>query len=152
MTQQTSTRTGRCLCGTVRFSFTPLHEHFDACHCSMCRRWSAGPALAIQADGEPDIEGKAAVIAYASSEWGERHFCGRCGTNLFWRAPDYGYYGVSVGAIDDIEGLAFTKEIFIDHKPGQYAFANDTVHMTEAEVAALFAGPADGDSGSDGDG
>jgi hypothetical protein len=130
---------GSCLCGAVSFTFTPKEPHADVCHCSMCRTWSSGPAFAIQSDGEPTIDGAENITAFKSSDWGNRHFCKTCGTNLFWTAPDYGYFGVSVGPLKDTSALTFTKQIFIDKKPALYTFADDTKNMTEAEVMAMFA-------------
>ncbi|MEL6373959.1 MAG: GFA family protein [Pseudomonadota bacterium] len=134
---------GGCLCGAVRFTAMLKAAHADVCHCSKCQRWSAGPAFATQIDGEPTIEDASTITVYASSDWGQRHFCGRCGTNLFWRAPDYGYYGVSVGALDDVSALTFTKELFIDEKPALYAFAGERQRMTGPELEAFFASMAE---------
>ena len=39
---------------------------------------------------------------------------------------------------DDIE-FDFTEQIFIDRKPSYYAFANQTMNLSEAEVFAKFA-------------
>lgn len=139
------TLTGKCLCGAVRFSFAPAEPEVDACHCTMCRRWSGGPALSIKASGEPAIDGVENVAAYKSSEWGERRFCQVCGTHLFYSAPSFGYFGVSAGAVDDLSGLSFTTEIFIDHKPALYDFANNTRRLTEVEFVALVSGPLEKD-------
>ncbi|MBI1385039.1 MAG: GFA family protein [Rhizobiales bacterium] len=132
--------TGKCLCGAVRFTFAPAEPHFDACHCGMCRRWGGGPALTVRALAAPAVEGADNVATYKSSEWAERHFCRTCGSHLFSVAPAFDYYGVSYGAIDDVSGLAFTMEIFIDRKPDAYAFANETRKLTEADFVAMVSG------------
>lgn len=141
MSQMTS-RSGRCLCGRVMFTFTPAEAEIDACHCGMCRRWGGGPGLSVKATGEPEIKGNEHVVTYKSSEFGERHFCRECGSHLFYSAPAFGYFGVSAGALDDLAGLTLTSEIFIDRKPDAYAFANPTVKLTEAEFIAMVSASA----------
>ncbi|CAN0603430.1 unnamed protein product [Ectocarpus sp. 12 AP-2014] len=39
--------TGKCLCGAVKISADTNTREVAACHCDMCRRWSAGPFIEI---------------------------------------------------------------------------------------------------------
>ena len=133
----TAKLSGRCLCGAVRFSGTPKEPHMDACHCSLCRRWSAGPFLSVNC---PDLVVEGEVRTYASSEHAEREFCGTCGSTLFWRMKDGSMIAVSAQAFDDPSGLPLAIEIFVDEKPSTYEFANATEKMTGPEVIAAFAG------------
>ncbi len=135
----TNSMSGGCLCGAVRFTATPENDEMGACHCGMCRRWSGGPYLAVSCGESVKVEDEAVLKSYASSEWGERVFCSNCGTSLFWRMRDGSHTSVAVSAFDDPGAFRFTREIFIDEKPGNYAFANETTKMTGAEVVALFA-------------
>lgn len=134
-------RSGRCLCGNVAYTFELAELEIDACHCGMCRRWSGGPGLSVKAAGLPVVTGGDYVAIYKSSEWGERHFCKACGSHLFYSAPAFGYFGVSAGTIDDLDGLVLTTEIFIDCKPDAYAFANPSRKLTEAEFLAMVSAP-----------
>ncbi|HRN61961.1 MAG TPA: GFA family protein [Luteimonas sp.] len=130
---------GHCLCGRVHLRVVPEALHADACHCGMCRRWGGGPVLSIPCgDRVTVVQGEDDVTAFDSSEWAQRCFCRHCGSHLFYRLREAGTCFVSAGLFGDIEGLAFTTEIFIDHKPDWYAFANPTRKMTEAEVMAAF--------------
>jgi len=131
--------TGRCLCGVIRFEGTPKAREMDACHCRMCRRWSAGPFLAVEMEGGLRIDGEDQLGVYASSDWGERCFCRRCGSVLFWRLRDGSHTAVSAGALDTPDALVFSKEIFVDEKPAHYAFAGDRPRQTGAEAMAGFA-------------
>ena len=137
--RQVSPMSGRCLCGAVRFSGTPAEMHMDACHCSFCRRWSAGPFMSVNC---PDltVEDDSALATFSSSEHAERQFCGKCGSTLFWRMKDGSMIAVSAQAFDDPSGLPLEIEIFVDEKPSTYDFANPTQKMTGAEVVAAFAG------------
>jgi hypothetical protein len=138
-------RSGSCLCGAVRFTASPQDHEFGACHCSMCRRWSAGPFLSVECGGTVVIEDSACVGFYRSSEWAERGFCTRCGTPLFYRLVGQTFYAVSLEAFDDRSNFQFASQIFIDEKPTYYDFANATKTMTGAEVFAAFAaGGGDG--------
>ncbi len=132
-------RAGGCLCGAVRFSATPADDEVSACHCSMCRRWTAGPFLVRDCGTSLTFEDTSSLGAYRSSEWAERGFCKQCGTPLYYRLIDKDMYFVSAEAFDDRNYYTFTSQIFIDEKPNYYDFANKTHNMTGAEVFALFA-------------
>ncbi|GLK56249.1 hypothetical protein JOD31_002286 [Methylopila capsulata] len=131
-------RTGGCLCGAVRFS-AKAAAHMDVCHCSMCRRWSGGVFMTVPVE-ELAIEDEGALRAFASSGYGERVFCGTCGSSLFWRMQDGSAVVASLQAFDDPSGIAFAEEIFIDDKPALYSFADDTAKLTGAEFIARVSG------------
>jgi hypothetical protein len=130
---------GGCLCGAVRFTAARRDRDFGACHCSMCRRWSAGPFLAIECGDTVAIDDPSDLGIYGSSEWAERGFCRQCGTPLFYRLVGQNFYAVSVEAFDDRSDFRFASQIFIDEKPAYYDFANATKNMTGQEVFAAFA-------------
>jgi hypothetical protein len=136
-----SEQSGGCLCGAVRFTATPADHEVGACHCSMCRRWSAGPFLVRDCGTTLKVEDVSNLGVYRSSDWAERAFCKQCGTPLYYRLIDKDMYFVSAEAFDDVKDYALTTQIFIDEKPGYYDFANKTHNMTGAEVFAAFAPP-----------
>jgi hypothetical protein len=138
-------QSGRCLCGAVRFTAAPRERTFGACHCSMCRRWTGGPFLAVDCGDTVVIEDTASLGVYRSSAWAERCFCVKCGTVLLYRLVDKNHYFVSAEAFDD-KDFAFTSQIFVDEKPPYYEFANATRNMTGPEVFAAFAA-SQGDGG-----
>lgn len=129
---------GSCMCGAVKFSATPSVLEMSVCHCSMCRNWSGGSYMAVACD-EMDVVDDKHLKTFGSSEWGERQFCGECGSTLVWRMKSGEYLTVSAQAFDDPSVFKFTSQIFTDHKPDNYDFANETQNMTQAEVMALFA-------------
>jgi hypothetical protein len=122
---------GKCLCGAVSFEGEG-DGHFHACHCAMCRAWSGGPVLGARLELTA-LRGDAAMRAYASSGWGERVFCGECGSHLFWRMADGSMVFAFAGALDQADELTLTMEIFTDSQPKSYALAGDHRRMTEAE-------------------
>ena len=129
---------GRCLCGAVSFTAEIAGRGIDVCHCSMCRRWTGGPLLGLAHDGAVRFQGAEHIGVYASSDWGERGFCRVCGSSLYWRVRGTDEYSFCAGALDDQSALALTTEIFIDEKPGYYAFANETRKLTGEEAMASF--------------
>ncbi|BAU63550.1 glutathione-dependent formaldehyde-activating GFA [Stanieria sp. NIES-3757] len=134
---------GSCLCGAVSLSTTSMNPHVAACHCSMCRKWGGGAFLAVKCDSDVSFQGEENIRIYQSSEWGERGFCNKCGSHLFYRLKQNHQYYVPVGIFDNSEGLIFTDQVFIDEKPDYYSFANETKNMTGAEVFAQFAPPSE---------
>ena len=142
------THTGSCLCGAVTFTVTELPSETGACHCKMCRRHSGGVFLGMRVPQDKiTYSGTDQIGIFKSSEWAERAFCKTCGSTLYYRvtAPGshQGDYHIGFGTLDDQSGVTLTEEIFIDKKPAGYAFAGDQKTMTEEEVFAMFASPAD---------
>lgn len=131
--------TGGCLCGEVRFSAEPVSPEMGVCHCAICRRWTGGTFMAVWCGTSVRIDDEAALGVYGSSGYGERVFCKTCGSSLMWRMRDGSHTSVAAQAFDDPARFDFTREIFIDEKPDNYAFANQTKQMTGAEVFALYA-------------
>jgi hypothetical protein len=95
--------------------------------------------MAASVDGI-EFEGKENIVRYESSDWAERGFCRRCGSNLFYYLKPADTYAVSVGAFDDAEAFRLVGEIFVDHQPPGYRFAGELSRQTEEEVLAEFSG------------
>lgn len=134
---------GKCLCGAITFTVDSPTGTIGVCHCKMCRTWSGGLVFAIEDARDLAISGEGSLGVYKSSDWGERCFCKTCGTNLFWRSEQFGHIAVMAGSIEQEDNLTFANEIYVDHTPGYFAFANDTHKLTEAEFLAQFAPPAE---------
>lgn len=129
---------GRCLCGAVHVSATIDKPVMDVCHCSICRRWSGAPMMAVGVNGEVKLEGEDSIGIYATSDWAERGFCRHCGTHLFYRLRDLSHHALPVGLLEGNTDWRFEKEIFVDDQPGYYAFVNETRRMTGEEIFAEF--------------
>ena len=131
---------GQCLCGSVKLSAKSVSKNAGVCHCSMCRQWTGGPLLAVDCGTEVEFEGAEAISTYASSEWAERGFCAKCGSNLFYKIKQTGQYIVPAGVLNIESELTLDHQIFIDEKPSYYCFSNETKNMTGAEVFAQYGG------------
>ena len=100
-------------------------QYIGSCHCG---------AVEFEFKGEENI------TLYSSSDWAERGFCKKCGSNLFYRLKDkkLNFCNFNLGTIENHEEFDFTAQIFIDSKPKNYTFSNDTKNMTEKEVLEAF--------------
>jgi hypothetical protein len=131
---------GKCMCGAVKLSATAKKPSVVACHCDMCRRWSAGPFMAVNCQAVT-FEGRENIGRMRSSDWAERGFCTQCGSNLFYHLIESDDYQIAAGLFDDQSMLRMSLQVFTDRKPEFYEFANETKMMTGAEVIAMFALP-----------
>ncbi|PSW16929.1 GFA family protein [Photobacterium sanctipauli] len=127
---------GQCLCGAIEVEAEPQKE-VGLCHCSMCRKWSSGPMFAVHCGSDVVFNGDEPTI-YQSSEWAERGFCSKCGTNLFYHLLPTNEFILSAGLFQDAD-FTLTNEIFIDEKPGYYELRNDTHKMTGQQVFEQYA-------------
>jgi hypothetical protein len=136
-----SSLSGQCMCGAVTVMAEPEGRSLAACHCEMCRRWSSGIFIAFSAKpGSVRVEGP--VKVFQSSDWAERAFCGRCGSNLWYRitaeGPGHGQHQLSAGLFD-VNGMHLGLEVFIDSKPDAYAFEGERRTMTAQECYDIYA-------------
>lgn len=135
-----SEKHGKCLCGAVSVTATPKSMNIDACHCVMCQKWGGGALLAVGCEGKTEFEGADNIAVFDSSDWAERGFCKKCGTHLFYRLKEGDHYAIPVGLFDESDEWNFAEQIFIDHKPPFYSFANKTKKLTGEEVFAQYNG------------
>ncbi len=135
---ETREATGTCLCGEVKISAKSMNTHVGACHCGMCRKWSGGPAMVFDCGANVSFSGEEHIKVYNSSDWAERGFCNRCGSHLFYRLKENNQHFMPVGLFDQLDGIVFDHQVFIDAKPEYYDFANQTTNMTGEEVFAQF--------------
>ena len=131
---------GHCLCGAVGYTAKASSHDVSVCHCSMCRRWTGGPLMYFDVDGAPSFTGISEIGVYRSSDTGERGFCKRCGSVLFWKVAVEERYTFTAGSLDTPAGLLLTKEIFIEDKPAFYDFANPTEKLRGSDAMTAYTG------------
>jgi len=109
-------RSGRCLCGAVRYDVRgPLREIL-VCHCVECRRW-AGHAWAATAAKNADLEITGDVAWFPSPQSAhaaDRGICRQCGASLFYRAPGRDRISIGAGTLDDPDGLRVAAHIWVE--------------------------------------
>lgn len=86
--------------------------------------------------GKVSFGGEGNLGRYQSSEWAERGFCTRCGSNLFYRLKQDDRYFMCMGAFDDQASFRMAGEIYIDQKPPGYAFVGEHPRQTRDEFMA----------------
>jgi hypothetical protein len=103
MTDEASHASGRCHCGAIRYSMPTAVEHHALCHCQDCRRHAGAPMVGWGLVDRDGLELSGAPKIYASSEHGRRHFCGDCGTGLFYTNEQIfpGKIDVQIATLDD---------------------------------------------------
>ena len=126
---------GQCLCGAVAIVLTGVHRHVDVCHCTMCARWGGAMYAGLESETFA-IEGEDAVATYRSSDWAERAFCSRCGSNLWYLFRPTGNRTFLAGLFDLPEGFTIKQQIFVDEKPDWYDLAQDSPMKTGPEIIA----------------
>lgn len=100
---------GGCHCGAIRYDILDQPDWHALCHCTDCRRSTGAPAVAWAilpqekvrvAKGEPRVR--------SSSADGRRHFCGDCGTGLFYtnQAIFPGLIDIQSATLDDPDAIA----------------------------------------------
>ena len=137
MTETPEILEGGCLCGAVRYRITAPFRPVIACHCRQCARWSghvvAATAVALTRfaylSGDDDD-----VTWYAASPHAERGFCGRCGSNLFWRETAADHLSIMAGTLDQPTGLMLGANIYVADKSDYYQI-NDDLPAFEAGSA-----------------
>ena len=108
-------REGGCQCGAVRYIASGEPGFAAICHCSMCRRAHAAPAVAwamFEMEQVKFTQGE--VKEYSSSGDASRGFCSDCGSQISFTADFLpGLIDISIGSLDDPESV--TPELHYWH-------------------------------------
>lgn len=118
---------GGCQCGAVRYEIGGPPLMAALCHCSMCRRANAAPAVAWAMFRDTDIrfvsDGRR---EYASSPEARRGFCAACGTPISFTASFVpGLIDITIGSLDRPEALAPTLHYWDSRRLAWMKFADD---------------------------
>lgn len=98
---------GGCQCGAVRYEVTGAPLMAAICHCTMCRRANASPAVAWALFEESKVTfTRALPKRYASSEEASRGFCEICGTPISFTATYIpGLIDLTIGSMDQPDAV-----------------------------------------------
>lgn len=98
---------GGCQCGAIRYRISGAPAMSALCHCTLCRRASAAPAVAWAMYSESQVDFLAESPAlYESSPGCRRGFCARCGTQISF-AAEYipGLIDITICSLDHPERM-----------------------------------------------
>ena len=98
---------GGCLCGAVRYRLHSRPVDCGYCHCRLCQRASGAPVLVFAAVPRGDFEFvRGQPRRYRSTSFGERWFCGDCGTQLCMQVDhEPATTDFTVATLDDAEAV-----------------------------------------------
>ncbi len=138
-------RKGHCLCGAVTLTACITDDGIMCCHCQQCQRWTGGGPLINVRVTDVKISGEDAIKHLRISDYGERGFCGTCGSTLYWRMQGAEISSLAIGLFDDQSGLTMKEEIFTDRRPDWLPHFDGASQSTEAEEFAKLEKYFEGD-------
>jgi hypothetical protein len=95
---------GSCFCGAVEIEVKGEPAAAGYCHCSSCRRWSAGPinAFTLWPNGAVVVtKGGDRIDTYNKTPQSGRKWCKACGGHLFTEHPAWNLTDVYAATIPD---------------------------------------------------
>jgi len=131
--------TGGCACGAVRYRVAAGPRDVAYCHCRLCQKTSGAPTLAwasVPIESFAYTEGAPRV--YRSSDWGERRFCGECGTQLeFRRSRGARSVDITLASLDDPEALRPAYHVWTASRISWFDTADDLPRHPDEPAGAL---------------
>jgi len=94
---------GSCHCGAISYEASGDPVYSALCHCSDCRKSAGAPMVGWALFPEDQVTTSGKPVAYQSSKDATRHFCGNCGTGLFYTNPVTfpGMIDIQTATLDD---------------------------------------------------
>jgi hypothetical protein len=125
----TEPRTGRCLCGAVRYEVHGPLRDILVCHCQECRRWhghvgafTAAPRDQLVLVEQRDLRWIESPDSDASAR---RGFCGECGSSVFWDSPARATISIAAGTLDDATELRIAGHVYLSQAGDYYERPRD---------------------------
>ena len=124
---------GGCQCGALRYQISGAPVVVAICHCTMCRRANAAPAVAWAMFQDAQVAfTKGAPAAYASSPEAQRGFCPTCGTQISFTATYIpGLIDITVGSLDRPDAVAPVLHYWDSKRLPWMRFADDLPRHAE---------------------
>jgi len=95
---------GSCFCGAVELTVRGAPAAMGYCHCSSCRRWSAGPVNAFtlwKPEAVTVTKGADRLGVYNQTDRSFRKWCVTCGGHVLTDHPRMGLVDVYAAVVPD---------------------------------------------------
>jgi len=94
---------GGCLCGAVRYRIFGKADGTCHCHCKSCRKSTGSAMVTWTTVAKKHFELiSGTLVAYPSSDKGNRLFCADCGSHIAFENTEYpDYLDITVGTLDE---------------------------------------------------
>jgi hypothetical protein len=132
-----STITGSCLCGSVKFEVTPPFMAFRYCHCSRCQKASGAAHAANAFLPEKQFKWLAgeSLVKLFKLPGAKRFsvaFCTQCGTRVPYKVPTTENVLIPAGVLDADPGARPENSIFWKSKAAWYVAPDEMKKFDEA--------------------
>jgi hypothetical protein len=100
-----NTYMGSCFCGAVEVTVTGEPAAMGFCHCTSCRKWSAGPVNAFtlwKPNAVKITKGVSNVATYNKTQQSFRKWCKTCGGHVMTDHPPFELVDVYAATIPDL--------------------------------------------------
>ena len=120
MTTTENVARGQCQCGAIHYAAAGEPVYHALCHCRDCRRSSGAPLVAWALFPRDAVTITGQPVVYASSEPAQRHFCGACGTGLFYTNETVfpGMIDIQTATLDDPEVFPLGIQVQVAERIG----------------------------------
>jgi hypothetical protein len=106
---------GRCFCGAIELRVLGEPVAMGYCHCTSCRRWSAGPVNAFtlwKPSAVTITRGADQLVAFSKSPNSVRKWCKTCGGHVLTEHPGFELTDVYAAVLED---FPFTPSVHVNY-------------------------------------
>jgi hypothetical protein len=133
---------GGCLCGAVRYEVRGPLRDVVVCHCEECRRWHGHACAYTAAERGALVLGASEALRWVESPRSDararRGFCVRCGSSLFWDAPEEATISIAAGTLDRPTSLRTVAHVYIDGAGDYYELPEDGLPRYERSSGSAW--------------
>ena len=126
---------GSCLCGQIRYEISGKVGAIMHCHCVTCRK-AHGSAFSSVAAVEDDIFkllGEEFLSTFESSKGKKRHFCSKCGTQIYAKREGTNHIILRMGSLDDNPMTEEKNHIWVSQQAPWYLISSNLPEYAESE-------------------
>mgnify|MGYP001405643159 CR=1 FL=1 len=134
---------GGCFCGSVRYEARAYIRDAYYCHCRACQKTCGAPAeIGVYVEPGSLRFTTREPRFFQTSHFGERGFCGDCGSRLMWKCvgtqhPEY--TNLAVGCLDHPERVVPTSHQCVESQLPWYQLADELPRLRSEEIPDLVA-------------